>query len=76
MAEAVRCSRKYVLALEYFSDKREEVPYRGHAGALMKRDYGGLYAKTFPELSLVDKGYLGKDTGWDDITWWLFQKNA
>jgi pseudaminic acid biosynthesis-associated methylase len=74
MAEIVRCSRKYVLAGEYFSEKLTEVPYRGQPGALFKQDYGGLYTSLFPELRLLKKGFLGKDAGWDDVTWWLFER--
>jgi pseudaminic acid biosynthesis-associated methylase len=74
MAEAVRCSRRYVLAMEYFAETPQEVPYRGHAGALIKRDYGGLYARTFPELKLLERGFLGTADGWDDVTWWMFAK--
>jgi pseudaminic acid biosynthesis-associated methylase len=74
MSEIVRCSRRYVLAGEYFADTPTEVPYRGHEGALFKRDFGGLYAELFPELRLVKKGFLAKATGWDDVTWWLFER--
>lgn len=74
MSEIVRCSRRYVLCGEYYADAITEVPYRGHAGALFKRDFGGLYQTLFPELVLRDKGFLSKDDGWDDVTWWLFEK--
>ena len=74
MAEAVRCSRRYVLALEYFAEERQEVHYRGNEGALFKRDYGRLYMESFPELALVERGFLGKSEGWDDVTYWLFEK--
>jgi pseudaminic acid biosynthesis-associated methylase len=74
MNEVVRCSRKYVLAMEYHADTLTEVPYRGHAGALFKQDYGKLYQELFPELRLVEKGFLPKDDSWDDVTWWLFSR--
>jgi pseudaminic acid biosynthesis-associated methylase len=74
MSEIVRCSRKYVLASEYFAETKTEVPYRGHSGALFKRDYGGLYQTLFPELKLLNKGFLPKSEGWDDATWWMFEK--
>lgn len=72
MAEAVRCSRRYVLALEYFANEVTEVPYRGQEGALFKRDYGRLYRELFPDLRLEQTGELGHQEGWDDVTWWLF----
>jgi pseudaminic acid biosynthesis-associated methylase len=74
MSEIVRCSRRYVLALEYFAGDTVEVSYRGHSGALFKRDYGRLYGELFPELALRDRGDLGRDQGWDDVTWWLFER--
>ena len=74
MAEIVRVSRRYVLCGEYHAPEPVEVPYRGMEGALFKRDYGGMYQAAFPELRLVDEGFLGKDAGWDDVTWWLFER--
>lgn len=75
MGEMVRCSDRYVLCGEYFAETTVEVPYRGHAGALFKRNYGRLFIEQFPELRLVNTGFLGRDEGWDDITWWLFERN-
>ena len=78
MSEIVRTSRRWVLCGEYFSEEVTEVPYRGHAGALYKRDFGGDYARWFPRLALVDRGFLPRspETSWDDVTWWLFEKGA
>ncbi len=74
MAEIVRCSRRYVLCGEYYAEQPTEVFYRGHSGALIKRDYGRLYQELFPELELRGQGFLGRDSGWDDITYWIFEK--
>ena len=76
MAEVVRVSRRYVLCAEYFAPETVEVPYRGATGALFKRDYGTLYRELFPELALVDEGFLGRAEGWDDVSWWLFTRDA
>jgi pseudaminic acid biosynthesis-associated methylase len=73
-AELVRVSRRYVLCGEYYAPETVEVPYRGVSGALFKRDYGGIYRELFPELRLIDEGSLGRSEGWDDVTWWLFEK--
>jgi len=73
MGEMVRCSRRWVLCGEYYAPSTEEVAYRGHDGALFRRNYGGLFAELFPELALHSTGFLGRDDGWDDITWWLFE---
>jgi pseudaminic acid biosynthesis-associated methylase len=74
MSEIVRCSRRYVLCGEYFAPEPTEVAYRGQTGALFKRDFGGYYQQLFPELRQLDTGFLGKDQGWDDVTYWLFEK--
>jgi pseudaminic acid biosynthesis-associated methylase len=76
MGEAVRTSRRHVLALEYAATETVEVPYRGQERALFKRDYGRLYSELYPELELVDQGELGRSEGWDDVTWWLFRREA
>ena len=72
--EMVRCSHRYVLCGEYFAPETVEVPYRGQAGALFKRDYGRLIAARHPELALRRQGFLGRDAGWDDVTYWLFER--
>ncbi len=71
MREIVRCSSRYVLAIEYAAEQPEEVAYRGHSGVLFKRPYADLYAETFPQLRPVASGFMGQD-GWDDVTWALF----
>lgn len=74
MAEMVRCSGRLVFCGEYADDETVEVPYRGHGGALFRRDYGGMFRELFPELRQIGTGRLGRDEGWDDITWWLFER--
>jgi pseudaminic acid biosynthesis-associated methylase len=74
MNELVRCSRRYVLCGEYASSEPTEVAYRGQTGALFKRDFGAYYQQLFPELKQIATGFLGKDQGWDDVTYWLFEK--
>ena len=76
MSELVRVSRRFVLAAEYAAKKPTEVPYRGHSGALFKRDFGALYRELFPQLRQRRSGFLGRDQGFDDVTWWLFEKKA
>jgi pseudaminic acid biosynthesis-associated methylase len=76
MSEVVRTARHYVLAIEYFAAETEEIAYRGQRGALFRRDYGRLYLEAFPELELRDHGRLGRDAGWDDVTWWLLERST
>jgi pseudaminic acid biosynthesis-associated methylase len=74
MREIVRCSRRWVLCMEYFAERTVEVPYRGQAGALFKRDYGAIYRDEFPSLALRETNRLTREQGWDDVTYWLFEK--
>lgn len=74
MGELVRVSRRYVLSMEYAASETEEIPYRGERGALFKRDYEALYGQLFPQLRLVGSGFLTMSDGWDDVTWWQFEK--
>jgi pseudaminic acid biosynthesis-associated methylase len=74
MHEMVRCSRRWVLCGEYHAPTQEEISYRGHEGALFRRDYGSIFVELFPELKQQDSGFLGNDDGWDDVTWWLFER--
>jgi len=74
MSEVVRCSRQYILCGEYFAEHTTEVPYRGQTGALFKRDYGRIYRELFPNLRLLQQGFLSRDEGWDDVTYWVFEK--
>jgi pseudaminic acid biosynthesis-associated methylase len=76
MDEMVRCSRRYVLVGEYHGAETEEVPYRGVDGALFRRDYGALFLERFPTLQLLESGFLGREDGWDDVTWWLFDRGG
>ena len=73
MSEIVRCSSRFVLAIEYESPEPVDVSYRGHEGVLFKRPYAALYQDAFPDLTLADSGFLGHG-GWDDVTWSLFRR--
>ncbi|HEX9998451.1 MAG TPA: pseudaminic acid biosynthesis-associated methylase [Abditibacterium sp.] len=74
MSEIVRCSKRYVLCGEYADENTVEVPYRGETGALFRRPYGAIYQLQFPHLKLIESGFLGRESGWDDVTFWLFEK--
>ncbi len=74
MNELVRTSRRWVMCGEYHADEPTEINYRGHDGILFKRDYGRLYAELFPELTLVEEGFLTKDDGFDRVTYHVFEK--
>jgi pseudaminic acid biosynthesis-associated methylase len=73
--ELHRVSRHYVVCIEYFSARPEEILYRGRTEALFKRDFGEFYLDNFHDLRVVDYGFAWKRvTGLDNLTWWVFAK--
>lgn len=70
-------SRRYILLNEYFSRQPVEIEYRGSRNKLFKQDFGKFFLDRFP-VQVIDYGFLwGEelyDGGFDDMTWWLFQK--
>ncbi len=72
--EMYRVSRRWIAAIEYDHPSEQEVPYRGHAGALWKRDHRAAWQARFPSLRLVRRLELGADDGYDDCTAHLFEK--
>lgn len=75
MTEIVRCADRYVLCGEYYAAEPTEVPYHGQRSALFKRDFGGLYQQLFSDLRLRRQGFLSRADGWDDVTYWIFEKS-
>ena len=74
--EIHRVSRRFVLAIEYFSDQPTEKPYRGHDGLLYLRDFGSFWLDQHADLEIVDYGFFWKRIGVDNLNWWLFQKRS
>jgi spore coat polysaccharide biosynthesis protein SpsF len=75
--EIHRVARRYIGCIEYFSDKPEQIPYRGHGEVLFKRDFGGFWLDSFPDLRILDYGFAWKRaTGLDNLTWWMFEKRG
>ena len=70
-----RVSNRYIVCIEYFSDKPEEIEYRGQSGMLWKRDFGSFWMEQHPDLKLLDYGFFWRRaTGLDNLTWWLWEK--
>ncbi|USK69964.1 pseudaminic acid biosynthesis-associated methylase [Peribacillus asahii] len=70
-------SKKYICIAEYYNPTPVEVTYRGHKDRLFKRDFAGEMLNKYPDLELVDYGFLyHKDNNFpqDDITWFLLRK--
>ncbi|MBU0675233.1 MAG: methyltransferase domain-containing protein [Proteobacteria bacterium] len=74
--EIVRVASRYVLCVEYFSHRPEEIPYHGQQGLLYKRDFGKFYKDRYPQLTCVDYGFLWQEEFriFDNLNWWLFEK--
>jgi len=72
MTELARCSSRYVLAVEYVDTTFVEIPYRGFDEALYRGPYGEAYRKM--GMMLMETGKLGKDSGFDDCTYWVLKK--
>jgi pseudaminic acid biosynthesis-associated methylase len=72
--EIYRVSRRYIVAIEYDGPTEQEIPYRGHTGALWKRDHGAAWQRRFPDLRLRRRVQLGAAQGYDDCTAHLFEK--
>ncbi|MQX09102.1 pseudaminic acid biosynthesis-associated methylase [Sinorhizobium fredii] len=72
-------SNRYVLVVEYYNPTPAEVVYRGHEGKLFKRDFAGEIMASFPDLRLVDYGFMYRGDPVfraDDLTWFLMEKRA
>ena len=77
MEKMFNYSRKYILIAEYFNRTPVMIEYQGQKNKLFKSDFGKQFIETF-EVKLVDYGFLWghlyDQAGFDDITWWLFEK--
>ena len=77
MRKMFNYSNKYILFGEYFNRTPVMIEYQGEQNKLFKRDFGKLFMENF-NVQLVDYGFLWghiyDDAGFDDVTWWLFEK--
>ena len=64
---------------EYFSRTPVSIEYQGEKDKLFKRDFGKLFIENF-DVKLLDYGFLWGHiydvAGFDDVTWWLFEKRC
>jgi pseudaminic acid biosynthesis-associated methylase len=70
-------SKSNILICEYYSPSPVEIPYRGHSDRLFKRDFAGEMLDMFPDLKLVNYGFVyHRDPSFpqDDINWFLMKK--
>jgi len=77
MTKMFQLSSKYILIGEYFNRTPTMIRYQGEDNKLFKMDFGKLFLENF-DVKVVDYGFLwGVEydvAGFDDITWWLFEK--
>lgn len=72
-------SRRYICITEYYNPTPVSVNYRGHADRLFKRDFAGEMLDRFPDLHLVDYGFVyHRDANFpiDDTNWFLLERRA
>ena len=72
-------SSRYICLAEYYNPTPVEIIYRGHADRLFKRDFAGELKKTYPDVRLIDYGFVyhgDPQFPQDDITWFLFEKTT
>ena len=74
MREIIRVSKKYVLAIEYYSGKERERPFLGEMGITWERPYNDLYVSM--GLEVVEAGFLTKEDGFNDLNYWIFKKEG
>ena len=69
-------ARRYILIAEYFNPTPVEVPYRGHAGRLWKRDFAGEMLDAYQDLRVLDYGFTWNRDPFpqDTITWFLLER--
>jgi pseudaminic acid biosynthesis-associated methylase len=67
---------KYLLVAEYYNPVPAMVTYRGHANRLFKRDFAGEILDRYPQMKLVDYGFVyHRDHNFpqDDVNWFLLE---
>ncbi len=72
-------SARYICLAEYYNPTPVAVPYRGHDDRLFKRDFAGEMIKRFPDLRLVDYGFVyhgDPNFAGDDFNWFLLEKDG
>ena len=72
-------SRRYIMVCEYYNLVPVEIVYRGHTGKLFKRDFAGELLTQYPDLKLIDYGFIyHRDPTFpgDDLNWFVMEKRG
>lgn len=70
---------RYLLICEYYNPTPVQVLYRSHSDRLFKRDFCGEILDCYPDLELVDYGFVyHRDPTFpqDDINWFLLERRG
>ncbi len=70
-------SNCYICLAEYYNPSPVEVEYRGNKGKLFKRDFAGEMMDRYPDLTLLDYGFIyHRDYNFaqNDVTWFVLSK--
>ncbi len=70
-------SSRYICVAEYYNPTPAEMSYRWNTGKLFKRDFCGEIMNRFPDLRLLDYGFVYRSDPTfpqDDVTWFLLEK--
>lgn len=70
-------SSRYICLTEYYNQTPVSIRYRGHDNVLFKRDFAGEMLDRFPDLQLIDYGFVYRrdpNFAQDDATWFLMEK--
>ena len=77
-AKLYESSSKYIIIAEYFSPTPVMVEYRGNTERLFKRDFAGEMMDKYPDLELLDYGFLykrAKSFPHDNFNWFILKKS-
>ncbi len=72
-----KTTNRYICLAEYYNPKPVSIEYREERDKLFKRDFAGELMDNYPDLKLVDYGFVyHRDNNFplDDITWFLMKK--
>jgi hypothetical protein len=79
LEKVILSSNRYVVIGEYFNRTPVSLTYQGEEEKLFKRDFGKFALENFSDkIELKDYGFLWghlyDEGGFDDITWWVFER--
>ena len=74
--EIHRCTSRYIWGMEYFSERYEQVNYRGKEDLLWKADFGKLYRDRFSDLRAVNQRRFRRIINETEDVMFLLERSA